>query len=366
MNATPAKNAQACFPLDDSEEVPDDQKKKDTDESATPNNREKDKTSDDDSFKKDDHLDTLKEGLIHVRGTGNNQFGTFELLGSFDVSTGTLECQRMYVTSIEPPTKENTPQRRRSSSRQGVEEAASLIRASSKNSNDGRPYFTRKKQISFKRRASFGGDSDEEATTGATRRRSASTGNAAGGSATKRVRVAEPKPAHSTAADSAVPQTAVPAVAGAPLSITIPSASSTGKRPGPAPKTGTPRAKKATSGSSKSGTPKEAKQQSGSLSTPSSSNYMKLPAVGDPKMAIWRAAHYLYYQKNDPSQEEGGSTGSSGTSGTNASGNAFKYVVYEGEMIKSHREGRGVCVYSNQTLYEGKATKRSVDLVVLR
>ena len=73
-------------------------------------------------------------------------------------------------------------------------------------------------------------------------------------------------------------------------------------------------------------------------------------------MAVWRAAHYLYYQKNDPTQEEGGPGGGTSGGSSNAAGNAYKYVVYEGEMVKSQREGRGVCLYSNQMLYEGKLT----------
>jgi hypothetical protein len=34
---------------------------------------------------------------IHVRGYGTNRFGTFEIVGSLNPTTGTLKCQRMYV-----------------------------------------------------------------------------------------------------------------------------------------------------------------------------------------------------------------------------------------------------------------------------
>ena len=285
----------------------------------------------------------LKEGQIHVRGTGTNQFGTFELLGSFDVATGMLECQRMYVTNLEaPPT---TPKRRRSSSAQGLAEGAALASTASKSGDDGRPYFTRKRPMSWKRRAMGGSDSEGDGTTptGAARKRANSAGGAGAAGAAKRVRVTEPKAGEVV---SAAPKGVAP---GGGLSITIP-----GKRPGPSPK-GTPRSKKVSTGGSGGGTtPKEPRQQILTPAASTSNTYMKLPAVGDPKLAHWRAAHYLYYQKNDPLQEEGGSGGNSGSGGTPAAGNAYKYVVYEGEMFKSQREGRGVCLYSNQMIYEGK------------
>lgn len=72
--------------------------------------------------------------------------------------------------------------------------------------------------------------------------------------------------------------------------------------------------------------------------------------AGDPRQARWRAAHFLYYQRNDPSIDE------SGGSAANSSNTAPSYVVYEGEMLQGEclRDGRGVCLYSNGTLYEGE------------
>jgi hypothetical protein len=36
----------------------------------------------------------LPEGRIHVRGYGTNRFGTFEIVGSLDLESGMLHCQR--------------------------------------------------------------------------------------------------------------------------------------------------------------------------------------------------------------------------------------------------------------------------------
>ena len=318
FNVTPASDAQTWFP---------------TEELSQKKNAS---AGDDDTAAEG----LLKKGLIHARGTGENQFGTFELLGGFDVETGVLECQRMYVTNLELPTK--TPKRRRSSSAQGLAEGQALVAGTtSKDGNDGRPYFTRKRPMSWKRK-SFGrgggsdSDGDGNAPIGSARKKSVTPGS--GSTTAKRVRLTEPK-------TGAVP-TAV--ASGAGLSITIPPA--TEKKTGHSPK-GTPRGKKASSSGPGNTAPK---QQIATPTVSTSTTYMKLPPVGDPKQAHWRAAHYLYYQKNDPSQDEGGGNSHSGSSGTPAAGNAYKYVVYEGEMFKSQREGRGVCLFSNQMIYEGK------------
>jgi hypothetical protein len=157
------------------------------------------------------------------------------------------------------------------------------------------------------------------------------------------------------------------------------------------------------------------------------SPYLKLPPVGDPKKACWRAAHFLYYQRHDPNEEAphgpassspcnnivhnanhgnaysssmaaaaaaastslyggGGSNNTTNSSSTTNNINANlpitttpnttantpaavtstntnishssipsnpRYVIYEGEMLDTKREGRGICLYSNGMLYEG-------------
>jgi hypothetical protein len=71
---------------------------------------------------------------------------------------------------------------------------------------------------------------------------------------------------------------------------------------------------------------------------------MKLPLAGESKPARWRATHFLYYQRNEPKESE---------MSNNAAG-VPKYVIYEGEMLHSHRDGRGVCLFHSGMLYEGE------------
>jgi len=344
LNATPPPDAQPCFPTEESP------KKKTGGGGGASSNS----SNNNSSGSVTNNKNTLQKGQFHARGTGQNQFGTFELMGSFDPVTRILECQRMYVTNLEKPkaTTTTTPQRRRSSAAQGLAEGAALAGTAAKSgTSDGGRYFTRKRPISWKKRSPFGGnDSDDDNDDNNTSTPARRKGNVPGGSGLvgvavggKRVRLTEPSTAGQVTA-AVSPKPGIPGGGGAPrtgLSITIPPVAS--KKPAPSPR-GTPRNKKGTS-------PKESKQSS-FLPPPSSNMYMKLPAVGDPKQAHWRAAHYLYYQKNDPTQEEGASTDRTG--GTPAAGNAYKYVVYEGEMLKAQREGRGVCLYNNQMIYEGK------------
>lgn len=65
-----------------------------------------------------------------------------------------------------------------------------------------------------------------------------------------------------------------------------------------------------------------------------------LPSDGDPLLARWRAAHYLYYQREEVNPEDG--------EGVTAS--KVSSVVYEGEMVDGYREGMGICLYDNDTV----------------
>jgi hypothetical protein len=81
-----------------------------------------------------------------------------------------------------------------------------------------------------------------------------------------------------------------------------------------------------------------------------------LPSEGDPFLARWRAAHYLYYQRiehnpDDDGQPTWGST-INPSQGTHTV--TVKSVVYEGEMHDGVREGRGLCLYNNNLMYEGE------------
>mmetsp|Transcript_9988 Transcript_9988/g.17867 ORF Transcript_9988/g.17867 Transcript_9988/m.17867 type:complete len:414 (+) Transcript_9988:2-1243(+) len=89
---------------------------------------------------------------------------------------------------------------------------------------------------------------------------------------------------------------------------------------------------------------------------PNSSPYIRLPAVGDPKKARWRAAHFLYYQRPDPEQQEQSTDATGGNSNNNTAKvpERPRYVIYEGEEVNGYREGRGICLYNNGLLYEGE------------
>lgn len=67
-----------------------------------------------------------------------------------------------------------------------------------------------------------------------------------------------------------------------------------------------------------------------------------LPSDGDPLLARWRAAHYLYYQREEANPEDG----------EEATAAKISSVVYEGEMVNGYREGMGICLYDNDTVSE--------------
>ena len=69
-----------------------------------------------------------------------------------------------------------------------------------------------------------------------------------------------------------------------------------------------------------------------------------LPSDGDPLLARWRAAHYLYYQREEGNQEDGEAAVST----------KVNSVIYEGEMVDGYRQGMGICLYGNNTMYEGQ------------
>lgn len=69
-----------------------------------------------------------------------------------------------------------------------------------------------------------------------------------------------------------------------------------------------------------------------------------LPSDGDPLLARWRAAHYLYYQREEVNQEDGEAAVST----------KVNSVIYEGEMVDGYRQGNGICLYDNNTMYEGQ------------
>lgn len=252
----------------------------------------------------------IEPGQIHVRGMGSNQFGVFELLGTFDTTTKVLELQRMYVSTSDPVPPKPSPSRKVTPVRKSIA---------------SRAYSTRKRKLSWQRRSTLSDDEDE--IVGMKRHV---------GPSKKRPRVSSITP---TSADKAglpetTNQTKPPAILVLPGTGTYP------KKPSPVASAATvvPGPKKR-GGSSQANNRAVVNNKPSSLTSPDD---VTLPAVGDPDEARWRAAHFLYYQRNDPSTDE------------NAVATSF--VVYEGEFLhgKCIRHGRGVCLYNNGTLYEGE------------
>jgi hypothetical protein len=260
---------------------------------------------------KQDSKALLPNGHIHVRGAGSNQYGTWELIGSLNVDSGVLECQRMYVR---PDGKPKTPGRRGRPRKSEMQKKRVSIDFDETPSLG--PRSTRKRQLSWRKRASLSDDDEPP------RRPSTGTG--------KRGRPRK----HSvdvTQAQTVVGKLFTPTG----TMISIPAADNVAKR---SPVT-SPRVipKTAVTG------PK--KRVKASPPTPTSST-VKLPHAGDPNEARWRAAHFLYYQRYDPSSD--GEGGGGGEASTN-------FVVYEGDMSQGYclRDGKGVALYNNGTLYEG-------------
>jgi hypothetical protein len=152
-----------------------------------------------------------------------------------------------------------------------------------------------------------------------------------------------------------------------PLKISLPSQfaaggpSSTASTPTVSSKGGSGRRSKSkrssgsTPGSTAAGA--AARNKAGATSsTPVPPSNIRLPPAGDPKKARWRAPHFLYYQRHDPT-ESSTSAGDSGNSPKSAAPAPVpatpKYVIYTGEMAEGKREGRGLCLYNNGTLYQG-------------
>ena len=56
-----------------------------------------------------DDINKIADGQVHVSGMGDNQFGTFEIIGVLDLETMILEIQRKYVALQEGNSSSNSP-----------------------------------------------------------------------------------------------------------------------------------------------------------------------------------------------------------------------------------------------------------------
>ena len=274
---------------------------------------------------------TLKKGEVWVRGQGTNSFGIFELAGKWESTTGRMVIQRKYVALAPPPIRKRSPRNK------GYLQGA--VRTSG---------TRRKRQPSLKMKQQL-----EEVTATATAPTLTPTGP-------KRKRSKSVGPGDSStpvaSSNAIIPSTLSPkndetGSGKKPLMIdtsVIPNSMAHGNLVATAPT-------KSTTPTASSNTPKTAKKprrrrssktNTAAASTPTSAPStspafsLKLPPSGDPKLARWRAAHFLYYQRQEPQEGE--------TVPPNP-----KYVVYEGELFNGLREGTGLCLYNNGLLYEG-------------
>ena len=342
--------------------------------------------------------------LVSVKGMGENPFGTFELTGYLDLESNILEIQRQYVWvgGPKPTNRGRSSSRGRSSIGSSTSGATgSPVMTRHKTS---RPYFTRKRQPSWKRKQDADDDDDESPIKRKKRPKSIDTAASSAAStpttapttgsivAVAPDSMAPPRttpvmdpyalgvpPVGGTAQPSAMAGDDFPGIAskavvggpglaqqvGLPSSIkgalplvVLPKPTTTRTAKPTATKTKkSPSSRKRSSTGSGGATTTPKKSSSSSSIASSSGNIIKLPEIGDPRRARWRAAHFLYYQRQDPDELADNNNNATGGSKSNNASNSApnpRYVVYEGEMHDSKREGRGICLYSNGMLYEGE------------
>jgi len=335
--------------------------------------------------------------LVQVRGCGENQFGTFEIIGYLDLNTMVMEIQRQYVI-IEIPTNVLSLDCKK---RRTLPSSVAVIEGP-------RPQSTRKRQPTWKRKSYDpeddrrkkrskssqqqqieqiegklieGSQNDPTIVTDRNIILTHGTGvdpltlKATFNESMSSVLVAsgEPTPLLGSTSTSEngtsiqLVKTSLGKVSKSNIVLlTQPNTTMSTKKQATSSGGGVARAKKRSSTSSKSA---GLLLKASSKSSCSSSTYICLPPVQDPKKARWRAAHFLYYQRDNPDlvQQQQQQTNGNSTGGNSVNANAAatntnnkvtppkpRYVIYEGEMVDSKREGRGICLYNNGMLYEGE------------
>lgn len=284
---------------------------------------------------------------ILVRGSGENQFGTFEICGYLDIGTMEMEIQRQYV-HVEEETRTRIP----STNRKKKQRSSTSVVTRHKSS---RPYFTRKRQPSWKVKSQEENFEDEmhkrkkrkmNVEIAFNDSEGYSNGLTAPTSVASAVSVESGPDSVLLSSDSHVNNVET---ARTPIKRKTSNLVSSARKRG-----------------STTGTIK-ASPKHNHLAVISHAVAMKLPPTGDTQKSKWRAAHFLYYQRHDPEEpsqqqnqqpqqmwKQANPRGPPGSSSTSTISTNPKYVIYEGEMADSRREGRGICLYSNNMLYEGE------------
>lgn len=337
----------------------------------------------------------LPPSHIHVRGYGTNRFGTFEIVGSLNPTTGTLKCQRMYVPVP-------TPAEISKVSGKDARLSGRYILPGENEDGAGRRTAGRKRKSSWKKRESdigATGSGGEFVTgpdgnliwkssgrSGGEEVGGSSEGRAGGSSTIDIASIVKKRPRHSyesTSSNRSAASSSGGVVGGGilkpppqcrgtdngPMNLQISSGDAT-FAPGASITAGGSTSKKSHKKKSKSGVATGAQPRSSTSSAykgmqgtmslaPPPSVIPTLPSAGDPMLARWRAAHFLYFQRVEQEPEGEGTTPASGGKSSSSTAGRVKinYVVYEGEMHDGMRDGRGICLYNNNTLYEGQWKK---------
>jgi hypothetical protein len=303
------------------------------------NNNEKEDGNNNGASKNSNNY-SLAKGELHVRGAGTNQFGTFEILGSYNIETGILACQKMYIITAE----ETSDQKKKDEKEKLTKEKKVLKKT----------YYTRKRPAGSWRTTSYGAyddiyDNGSGRTHSGRKRQRTISEPSVKSSNTLSIETAEEASKEQNTAINSVDQPAgvkklnVNTVTQKDLPVATNTTAVTTRRPSPnkSPSHRKPRA-----------SPSSVKSPS---SVTSSTHQIKIPKSGNPLDAKWRAAHFFYFKRHVESNNDLSTV----TNSSSAQSTTTTIVVYEGEMNQGRnlRSGRGVCLYSNGTIYEGEWKK---------
>mmetsp|Transcript_6698 Transcript_6698/g.9718 ORF Transcript_6698/g.9718 Transcript_6698/m.9718 type:complete len:947 (-) Transcript_6698:109-2949(-) len=277
----------------------------------------------------DESSSRLLPEQMHVRGMGSNQFGTFEIIGSFDISSSILHCHRMYIfTNAEEAAPIPAP-------RVTAGTRNKVVGAGLDSNQEKRAYFTRKKLMNWQRYDVSGGESETEKEKNRSRRR-------------KDSEIAANTPSAATVS-ATIPASDISKLP-RKVDSTAPRKRSLSSLPSFKTSAGSPRVNEETSASTMVTSKKARLDQR--IST---SDVMVLPTVSDHQNFRWKAAHIFSATKicDDPSGLP--SVSIHGSEIVPDRRSITVHTVYEGEVCKGGktREGLGVCLYENGNIYEG-------------
>jgi len=281
---------------------------------------------------------------IHVRGTGSNQFGTFEILGSFDLTSSVLHCRRVYLQIQEPtedPPRKTAPTRKIT---RGISSKSKKIDNESGTQNQ-KTHFTRKKQASWRRHDTTTSESENEEDR---RQQQRNRKRPRQDSVSQSYFSASPPTCTSVSSSQEVYQrtngtfskddernssctkySAKKGMQPSGLSINAPDSLIASK-----------------SMLLSSDAPKKLKHDQDDSTTIGTF----LPLVPAKPLARWKAAHIFNRSKKIVDGDV-----PVATPGSSSGNDSYIQCVYEGETKKGgkQREGFGVCLYENGNIYEG-------------